>query len=141
MTETLHLHLPPVSDSVTTLLDALEAYTEEHELPMKAASRLMLLADELAANVVMHAHGATFFAAEVMREEAALRFTLTDDGPEYDPLGRGMANTQGSVEERDIGGLGVHFVEKLAASADYRREAGRNILSITIDTHLDTGAD
>lgn len=137
MTETLHLHLPPENDSVTTLLDALEAYTDAQDLPIKAASRLMLLADELAANVVMHARGATFFTAEVSREAALLRFTLTDDGPEYDPLKRGAANTHGSVEERDIGGLGVHFVEKLAATADYRRADGRNILSIT----LDAGAD
>lgn len=137
MTEALHLRLPPETDSVTTLLDALEAFTEAQELPLGAASRLMLLADELAANVVMHAQGATFFTADVSREADTLCFTLTDDGPEYDPLGRGAANTQGSVEERDIGGLGVHFVEKLAATAAYRRDEGRNILSIT----LDTGAD
>lgn len=133
MTESLHLRLPPETDSVTTLLDALEAYTDAQGLPMKAASRLMLLADELAANVVMHAEGATFFTAEVSHDDATLRFTLTDDGPEYDPLGRGLANTHGSLEERDIGGLGVHFVEKLAATAAYRRDAGRNILSITLD--------
>ena len=133
MTEPLHLRLPPENDSVTTLLDALEAYTDSQDLPIKAASRLMLLADELAANVVMHAQGATFFTAEVSRQADLLHFTLTDDGPEYDPLGRGAANTQGSVEERDIGGLGVHFVEKLAASAAYRRDGGHNILSITLD--------
>lgn len=137
MTNSLHLRLAAETDSVTALLDALEAYTDAEGLPIKAASRLMLLADELAANVVMHAAGATFFTAEVSRDDATLRFTLTDDGPEYDPLGRGAANTQGSVEERDIGGLGVHFVEKLAATADYRRTDGRNILSIT----LDAGAD
>ena len=133
----MHLRLAPDNDSVTTLLDALEAFTEAQELPIKAASRLMLLADELAANVVMHAHGATFFTAELTREDATLRFTLTDDGPEYDPLGRGAANTQGGVEEREIGGLGVHLVEKLATTADYRRADGHNILSIT----LDAGAD
>lgn len=133
MTERLHLRLPPQTDSVTTLLDALEAYTEAEGLPLGAASRLMLLADELAANVVMHAAGATFFTAEVSREDGTLRFTMTDDGPAYDPLGRGAANTLGRVEERDIGGLGVHFVEKLAATADYRRVGGHNILCITLD--------
>lgn len=137
MTDSLHLRLAPETDSVTMLLDALEAYTDAQDLPIQAASRLMLLADELAANVVMHAHGATFLAAEVSREADILRFTLTDDGPEYDPLRRGAANTQGSVEEREIGGLGVHFVEKLASTAEYRRAEGRNILSIT----LDAGAD
>ncbi len=133
MEDTLHLRLPPEPASVTTLLDALEAYAEAHELPIKPASRLVLLADELAANVVMHAHGATFFAADVARDATSVTFTLTDDGPEYDPLGRGAPNTHGSLEERAVGGLGVHFVEKLAATAHWRREAGHNILTITLD--------
>lgn len=133
MDDTLHLRLPAKAASVTELLDALEAYAEAHALPIKAASRLVLLADELAANVVMHAHGASFFAAEVTRGPDAVTFTLTDDGPEYDPLGRGAPNTHGSLEERELGGLGVHFVEKLAATAHWRREGGHNILTITLD--------
>ncbi len=138
MTDTpLHLRLPPETASVTTLLDALEAYTEAQELPIKLASRLMLVADELAANVVMHAAGASFFQAEVERDEASVRFILTDDGPEFDPLGRGAPNTNASVEEREVGGLGVHFVERLAARASYRREDGQNILTITLDATAD----
>jgi serine/threonine-protein kinase RsbW len=133
----LHLRLPPETASVTALLDALEAYTEAQALPIKLASRLMLVADELAANVVMHATGASFFQAEVEREGEVMRFILTDDGPEFDPLGRGAPNTHASVEEREVGGLGVHFVERLAAKAAYRREDGRNILTITLDARAD----
>lgn len=138
MTDTsLHLRLPPENASVTTLLDALEAYTEAQELPIRLASRLMLVADELAANVVMHAAGASFFDALVEREADVVRFILTDDGPEFDPLGRTTPNTQASVEERELGGLGVHFVERLAAQAAYRREGGHNILTITLDARAD----
>lgn len=138
MTDTpLLLRLPPEHASVTTLLDALEAYTEAEELPIKLASRLMLVADELAANVVMHATGASFFQAEVRREGEVIRFILIDDGPEFDPLGRGAPNTNASVEEREVGGLGVHFVERLAAAASYRREDGHNILTITLDARAD----
>jgi len=133
VTDTLHLRLAPDPAQVSTLLDALEAYVEAQELPIKAASRLVLLADELAANVVMHAKGATFFAVDVSRGPDVVTFTMTDDGPEYDPLGRGEANTNASLEERELGGLGVHFVEKLASTASWRREAGHNILTITLD--------
>ena len=133
MTDTLYLRLAPEPAQVSTLLDALEAYVEAQELPMKAASRLVLLADELAANVVMHAKGATFFAVDVSHGLDVVTFTMTDDGPEYDPLGRGEANTNASLDERELGGLGVHFVEKLASTAHWRREAGHNILTITLD--------
>lgn len=133
MAAPLHLTLPPESASVTALLDALEGFTDEAELPVKPASRLMLLAEELAANVVMHATGATFLMADVALEGATLRFTLTDDGPEYDPLGRAAPDTDAALEDRAEGGLGVHLVRQLAASAEYRREDGRNILGITLD--------
>ncbi len=133
MAAPLHLTLPPETASVTTLLDALEAFTDEAELPIKPASRLMLLAEELAANVVMHATGATFLTADVALEGETLRFTLTDDGPEYDPLGRAEPDTGAALEDRAEGGLGVHLVRQLAASAEYRREDGRNILGITLD--------
>ena len=133
MTDRLHLRLAPEAADVTTLLDALEAYVEAQELPMKAASRLVLLADELASNVVMHARGATFFSVDVSRGADVVTFTLTDDGPEYDPLGRGAPDTNASLEDRALGGLGVHFVEKLASSAHWRHEGGHNILTITLD--------
>jgi len=133
----LHLRLPPETASVTTLLDALEAYTEARELPIKLASRLMLVADELTANVVMHSAGASFLQADVVHEGDLVRFILTDDGPEFDPLGRGVPNTNGGVEEREVGGLGMHFVERLAAQASYRREDDRNILTITLDARAD----
>jgi hypothetical protein len=44
VTDTLHLRLAPEPAQVSTLLDALEAYVEAQELPIKAASRLVLLA-------------------------------------------------------------------------------------------------
>ncbi len=133
MTATLSLTLPPTTDSVTALLEALEAFTDEHELPIKAASRLMLLAEELAANVVMHGTGATFFQADLALEGEVLRFSLTDDGPAFDPLGAAKADTEAALEDREVGGLGVHLVRQLASSAAYSRQGDKNHLALTLD--------
>lgn len=127
-----HLRLAPTAESVATLLDALEAYAEEAELPPAVAMRLNLIAEELAANVTMHAMGASFFAFDVVPAEGGLRLTLEDDGPAFDPLGAAAPDLDAPVEEREVGGLGIHFLRELTQGAHYERNAEINRLVCTL---------
>ena len=113
-------------------MDALEAYAEEAEIDMAVAARLNLVAEEIAANVAMHAQGATYFAIEVTPRDGALDLVLEDDGPEYDPLAREEVDTQAALEDRDVGGLGVHLVRKLTQGARYERVGAMNRLSCSL---------
>lgn len=127
-----HRRLPATLDSVEELMDALEAYAEEAEIDMLVAARLNLVAEEIAANVAMHATGATYFALDVTPDGHALDIVLQDDGPEYDPLAREEVDTEAELEERDVGGLGVHLVRKLTQGARYERIGGTNRLSCSL---------
>lgn len=113
-------------------MDALEAYAEEAEIDMLVAARLNLVAEEVAANVAMHATGATYFSFTVTPSGNALDLVLEDDGPEYDPLARAEVDTEAELEERDVGGLGVHLVRKLTRDARYQRLGDTNRLSCTL---------
>ena len=53
---------------------------------------------------------------------------IEDDGPEYDPLARVAPDTEAKLEDRDVGGLGVHLVRKLTRDARYMRADGLNRL-------------
>jgi len=128
-----HLRLPATIESVSELLDALEAYAEVAGISPGVAARLGLVAEEVAANVAMHAKGATFFELRVTPGQQALDLVIQDDGPEYDPLSRAAPDTEAVLEERDVGGLGVHLVKKLTRDATYRREAGMNRLLCSLD--------
>jgi serine/threonine-protein kinase RsbW len=127
-----HRRLPATLDSVEQLMDALEAYAEEAEIDMLVAARLNLVAEEIAANVAMHGTGATYFSLAVTPAEHALDLVLEDDGPEYDPLARDEVDTGAELEERDVGGLGVHLVRKLTQGARYERIGGTNRLSCSL---------
>ena len=62
---------------------------------------------------------------------AGLWAELTDDAAAFDPLRQAPApDLEASVAARPIGGLGVHLVRRLIDRADYRREAGRNVLRV-----------
>nr|WP_314076461.1 ATP-binding protein [uncultured Roseococcus sp.] len=127
-----HRRLPATLESVEELAFALEAYAEEAEIDMAVAARLGLVVEEIAANVAMHAAGATYFTLDITPSGDALELLLTDDGPAYDPLAREEVDTETALEERDVGGLGVHLVRKMTRDARYERRDGTNRLSCSL---------
>ncbi|MFN3450184.1 MAG: ATP-binding protein [Roseococcus sp.] len=132
MEPAFHLRLAPSAESVATLLDALEAYAEASALPPAVAMRLALIAEELAANVAMHAVGASFFALSVRPAQGGLELAIEDDGPAFDPLGVAAPDTAAPLETREPGGLGVHFLREMTQSPRYERAEGRNRLVCTL---------
>ncbi|EHL99969.1 ATPase/histidine kinase/DNA gyrase B/HSP90 domain protein [Acetobacteraceae bacterium AT-5844] len=134
MPPALDLRLPPTAEGIGTMLDRLEAYAEDASLPPALASHLCLICEELAANIAEHATpaGASLIAVTVRPEGAALRVMVEDDGPAFDPLHAPAPDTAAPLEERAIGGLGLHFVRTLAREVCYARADGRNRLSLTL---------
>lgn len=133
----LALTIPPDTDAVTRLLDALEDFAEAAALSPKAAHRLAVVVEELAANVAMHGStgdgAASFVSVAVRIDGDAVIATVEDDGRAFDPLARPAPDTETALEDRDVGGLGVHFVQRMARSLLYTRDAGRNRLTAVLD--------
>ena len=63
-----------------------------------------------------------------------LVITVTDDGKPFNPFDRVGPDTTLSLEERDIGGLGVLLVAKLMDQCTYRRLRNRNVVTLTMAT-------
>lgn len=57
-------------------------------------------------------------------------FTVTDSGVPFDPTKQEEADITSPVEKRKIGGLGIHLVRQLMDEIHYRREEGKNILTL-----------
>ncbi|MBE9606518.1 ATP-binding protein [Acetobacteraceae bacterium H6797] len=129
--------LLPEPDAVPQLLDKLESYAEEADLGTRAAHHLALICEEIVANVVMHGSKgeapASFVEVRIRKEGPLLRIRIEDDGPAFDPIAQASPETDLSIEERDIGGLGIHFVRSLVRDLDYVRQEGRNCLSAVLD--------
>ncbi|MDZ4164073.1 MAG: ATP-binding protein, partial [Smithellaceae bacterium] len=66
-------------------------------------------------------------------DDGKLLVEITDQGIPFDILSLNDPDLQAGIEERNIGGLGVFFVKQLIRDIRYRRESGRNILTLTID--------
>ena len=91
-----------------------------------------IILDEIVSNIV-RCSGASGFTIGIDRSEAGLTMVFTDDGKAFDPTVEvAMPDVSAGVEDRDIGGLGIFMVKKMSKSVSYRRENGRNVLTVVM---------
>jgi len=120
-------------DELTTLQAALDTFAQEHRLPPRAALETALVLEELFVNVVSHAFpdpGPHQITVSLERHGDRLEIECADDGVAFDPLSTPPADTESPLEERPIGGLGIHFIRHYSDDLAYRREQGHNVLTI-----------
>ena len=117
------------------LMDELEAFTDETDVPARARFNLNLAVDEFASNAIKYGYSdgrSGEIAVRVARHADRLDVTISDDGDAFDPFDAPTPDLAASIEDRQIGGLGLHLVRKLADAFTYRREGGRNIVSLVL---------
>jgi anti-sigma regulatory factor (Ser/Thr protein kinase) len=116
------------------LLKALEAFAAEHRLPAKVFQAADLALEEHVTNVLHYAYADTALHKICVRlscDELALLVEVEDDGRAFNPLDQPRVDTSVPLEQRPVGGLGIHLMRQFMDTLDYRREGGRNILRMT----------
>ena len=63
-----------------------------------------------------------------MLANGRLSAEVEDDGRPFNPLTAPAPDLTSAVEDRPVGGLGIHLVRSLMEQVDYRRESGKNHL-------------
>ena len=48
----------------------------------------------------------------------------------FNPLGIETPDTELSLEEREIGGLGIHLIRKMIDRVSYRRRIDKNVITV-----------
>lgn len=112
------------------LLEAIEAHFEDREVPPGPAAQLMIALDEVISNALDHGSETASPIVEIALDvhESRVDATVIDDGKAFDPLAAPPPDTSLSVDDRAIGGLGIHLVRELMDDISYSREGGRNHL-------------
>jgi sigma-B regulation protein RsbU (phosphoserine phosphatase) len=67
---------------------------------------------------------------EAQADDERLKFTIVDNGIPFDPTAKAEVDITLGVEERPIGGLGIHLVRQLMDSINYERIDGKNVLTL-----------
>jgi serine/threonine-protein kinase RsbW len=101
--------------------------------PADVLPLLILAVDEAVANVIEHGYRAQAGPVEVEVEGAGrdLLIHIRDEAPVFDPTAAGDPNLDAAVEDRPIGGLGIHLVRQNTDALLHRaREGGGNELTL-----------
>jgi anti-sigma regulatory factor (Ser/Thr protein kinase) len=105
-------------------------------LPEACWEQLDLVIEEIFVNVVRHAYaGGAAGPAEVsyhVPRPGLLSVEISDQGPAYNPLTRREPKLPPTLDERQIGGLGVFLVRRLTESVEYQRDGDWNRLRFGI---------
>lgn len=124
-----------------------EDFCARHGVARRDSLRLALVAEELFTNVVEHGHGGGAEAPvriELAVARGRLELTIEDRAAPFDPIAYAQeqpAALDGGVDERPIGGLGLHLVRQFAAEARYARIEGCNRVWILLETEASRGSD
>ena len=121
---------------IPTLAEWIDSLGIPEELNMP----VNLALEEAVSNVMLYAypdikHGQVlveFVRSQVAGQQAheQIIFTITDSGIPFDPTQQPPADTSLSVEERAIGGLGIHLVMQLMDEVKYERVEDKNVLTL-----------
>lgn len=129
--------LPADVTAIGPMADALAHWAGEAGVPRAVVQRLHLVLDELITNSVMHGFGPTPPAQAVIEVDvtpapAELQVCLRDNARAFNPLSLQAADTTLALDEREPGGLGVHFVRTLTHNLRYQRQGEVNELRFSL---------
>ena len=112
------------------LMDAAEEFLRHRDVPETTTSKMMVALDEIVINILSHGarDGEPIVQIELRVSEGAVYAEICDDGVAFDPLQNGEPDTSQSVEDRPLGGLGIHLVRTMMDGLRYDRRHRQNRL-------------
>ncbi|MFX4261329.1 ATP-binding SpoIIE family protein phosphatase [Pelotomaculum propionicicum] len=118
-------------EEIEDLARAVENFAAANNLPEQAVFQVNLCLDELLTNTISYGFpggGEHEIAVGITLQGGTLVITTRDDGLAFNPLEQAEADISQSIEERPVGGLGIHLVRNMMDEIEYRRESGQNVL-------------
>ena len=132
MSAELSLRMETTLDELPRIDAAIEAFARRESWSPGLEFQVKLVIEELAINVVKHG-GVVGVAAEIelVSDPDRVRIEFSDGGRPFDPLSEAPPPDTGSgIEDRPVGGLGIHLVRSMVNEASYHRERNRNRLTL-----------
>lgn len=124
----LELHLVLDADGISTGVERAQAWLEEEaDVDARAAMHVALTLDELLSNAATHGGAGGQGARarlDVMPDRVEVE--IIDPAAAFDPRGAPEPDLHASLQDKRIGGLGVHLVKRLSRDLSYARDKGRN---------------
>lgn len=133
MTEHLTIKISNQLSEIEKITSEVENIWMKYQFPLKLMYNINISIDELLSNIINYAFedkSTHFINIQLEITNKSFLMRITDDGKAFNPLEIEEPDINASLEERNIGGLGIFIVKNLVDKIEYNRNGNKNILLI-----------
>jgi serine/threonine-protein kinase RsbW len=127
------IRLPVDPKEIEHLNRIVRQFGDLHEVPGRTLYAVNLALDEVVTNVVVHGFDNPAdqeVEARITVRDGIITAEVEDAGRPFNPLDAPAPDLNASLDERTVGGLGIHLVKSLMDRVEYRREGEKNVLTV-----------
>ena len=138
MSKPLNLQISSDLEQIKLVNDQFDGFARSNGLSDNIRRSVSLVLDEVLNNTMSYGYDESAGRSIELRIELAvdrLAVTVTDDGKAFNPFKEAAPDTAISLEDRELGGLGIHLVRSLMDEVTYYRRKGRNV--VVLVKHLE----
>jgi serine/threonine-protein kinase RsbW len=131
MRERLSLSIKNDLGEIARMSQEVAAWCHTQVLPEEVEFQIDLVLDELVSNVIRHGlkdDKEHFIDVNMLCDGHELVLEVEDDGVPFNPLDSPTPDINKPIEERRIGGLGIHLVRQIMDHLVYERRGEKNYL-------------
>jgi sigma-B regulation protein RsbU (phosphoserine phosphatase) len=133
--ESLNISIENQLDNIRLISESFDTFCEENQISSSVNQKVNLSVDDLVNNIISYGYKDNkvhTIELEFKCLKHELIIIIEDDAIPFNPFDGCTDNTHLSIEEREIGGLGIHLVKNLMDSCQYQRKANKNVVVLTI---------
>jgi len=106
-------------------------FSKQNRLPIKIINAVDLVFDEIINNIISYGYddqNEHKIDICIFIKDGILNLQIEDNARQFNPLETVETDTKSSIEERKIGGLGLHFLKNMMDEISYKYINKRNCL-------------
>jgi serine/threonine-protein kinase RsbW len=108
-----------------------EQFAAENRLPQAVVNDIDVALEEALSNIMAYGYeepGTGIIVVRLAYQNGEVRVEVEDAGRAFDPLRAALPDLTADLAERQVGGLGIHFIRSLMDTVSYDRIDGHNRL-------------
>jgi Amt family ammonium transporter len=132
-TESMRLSIHNQMEDISTVVDALQRFANRFNLAHAMVRKINVVLDDLLNNTISYAYSddrdhLIDFCLDLYSDR--IKITIADDGIPFNPFAEEKPDLDTNLEDRVVGGLGIHLVRNLVSKVGYQRQEGKNVVTL-----------
>ena len=136
MSNELNMNINNPDEGLVKLEHFVEDFSDSNGWPVALNFKIKLILEEIVLNALNYGHPGkeTNVSLKLIDNGQNISIEIIDDGRPFDPLKEApIPNTDALLEDRPIGGLGVHLVKTIVSEISYERINDENTIRISVN--------